>query len=100
MWDWCRTFRYPSCSGGVGNQFAHLAREVTMERVAQTVFRHGLAQLRRWGVGFPAGRPAAQGGRLRSLSPGRRVLVLAVICADLAWAAVLARGYAPSAKDL
>src|SRR5712691_5939294 len=74
-----------------------------MERVAQMVVRHGLARNRRRAPGFPAQRPAARGIRgwqVWSL-PGRsRALVIVVICADLAWAGVLARGYAPNAHDL
>ena len=74
-----------------------------MERVAQMVFRHGLSQLRRRTPGFQARRAAARGIRgwqLWSLPPRLRGLVFVVIGAYLAWAAVLAPGFAPTAGDL
>jgi diguanylate cyclase (GGDEF)-like protein len=74
-----------------------------MERVAQLVFRHGFSRPRRRMPPFPARRPAARGIRgwqLWSLPVWLRAFVLVVIGADLAWAGVLAPGYAPTVHDL
>jgi diguanylate cyclase (GGDEF)-like protein len=74
-----------------------------MDRVAQMVFRHGLPQLRRRKPGFQARRSASRGVRGWQLwgLPGRvRAFVLVVIGVYLTWAAVLAQGFTPTARDL
>jgi diguanylate cyclase (GGDEF)-like protein len=74
-----------------------------MERVAQLVFRHWLAPRLRRKPAFPARRPASRGIRgwqLWSVPWWLRAIVAVIIGADLAWAAVLAPGFAPAAHDL
>jgi diguanylate cyclase (GGDEF)-like protein len=67
-----------------------------MDRVAQMVFRHGLPQLRR----RKPGTRGVRGWQLWSLPARLRAFVLVVIGGYLAWAAVLAPGFAPRGGDL
>ena len=70
-----------------------------MDRVAHAVFRRGLPHVRQGVSGIRSGL-SVRNWQVWQLARPLRALVLAVICADLAWAAVAASGFTVRADDL